>query len=85
MSSNTTVTAGTDPGRHIVLHAVSSDQTSAIVIPPGVGGSPAWRGLGAWDYVCAVCKALLCAGVDSGRTFRSLVFRCSCGALNRSI
>jgi hypothetical protein len=54
------------------------------VIAPGPSGVPAWLGAGSWDFVCGRCTALLCGGVVSARAFPSLVFRCACGALNRS-
>ncbi len=64
------------------LSVVAHRDMPAIVVPPGRGGGPAYRGPGEVDYVCGGCGAVLCDGVSLGM-FAALSFACRCGALNR--
>ena len=70
------------PSRHgFQLTVIARHDTPAIVVPPGRGGGPAYRGPGEVDYLCGRCGAVLCDGVRPGM-FRVLAFSCHCGAVN---
>jgi hypothetical protein len=67
--------------RRVTLTVLTRNGTSSIVVPPGPGGGPAYRGPGPADYLCGECGAVLCDGVSLGM-FNALAFACRCGALN---
>jgi hypothetical protein len=63
------------------LAVIARCDTPTIVVPPGRGGGPAYRGPGEVDYLCGECGAVLCDGVMLGM-FQALAFACRCGAVN---
>ena len=65
-----------------VLRVAEGGETAGFVLPTRRHGTVIYRGLGPADYACGDCGRLLAAGVRPGM-FRSLVFSCVCGALNR--
>ncbi len=65
----------------LVLHVVNPEDASGFIIPPS-DGRVAYRGRDWTDYACGGCGYLLAIGVRAGM-FRSLLFACACGALNR--
>jgi hypothetical protein len=67
--------------RRLVLEVVKPDEARGLVIPPR-GGRVGYRGRGGTDYACGCCGFLLAIGVGAGM-FQSLLFACSCGALNQ--
>jgi hypothetical protein len=66
----------------LVLEVVERDLSRGFAVPAREDGSPAFRGCGPTDYACGHCGSLLVIGVRQG-AFENLVFRCSCGAMNR--
>jgi hypothetical protein len=67
--------------RKLLLRVVRPEEARGLLIPPR-GGGVRYRGRGGTDYACGGCGLLLAIGVRAG-TFQSLVFACSCGALNQ--
>ncbi|MFL5302069.1 MAG: hypothetical protein ACJ79R_17170 [Anaeromyxobacteraceae bacterium] len=65
-----------------VLQVAEGGETAGFVVPTRREGTVIYRGLGPADYACGGCGRVLAAGVRPGM-FRSLVFSCECGALNR--
>jgi len=63
------------------LILIEAPEPDTKVIAPKTGG-PLFRGVGEYDYACARCGALLCAGLGAG-ALAGVVFRCWCGALNQ--
>jgi hypothetical protein len=72
----------TGPRARYVLQVAEYGETAGFVVPGRRDGSVAYRGLGPADYACGSCGGLIAIGVRPGM-FRSLVFPCCCGALNR--
>jgi hypothetical protein len=66
----------------LLLEAVDLGDAAGFVIPSNPDRSATYRGRGELDYACGNCGALLCIGVRRG-LFRSLLFSCACGVLNR--
>lgn len=69
------------PRRRVVLQVVEPYEAPGFVIPHQRSGAIRFRGLGADDYACGCCGALISIGVDLA-AFQNFVFACSCGALN---
>lgn len=69
--------------QRVVLKTVDAADAHGLVVPPTLRGTVAYRGPGAHDYACERCGSLLAIGVRHKRMFRTLVFGCHCGALNK--
>lgn len=66
----------------LILELVDDDATRGFAVQAHSEGGPAFRGSGDIDYACGRCRRLLAIGMRQG-VFRSYLFRCACGALNR--
>jgi hypothetical protein len=69
------------PREQVTLRVLPADAVPAVVVPPGLGGVPVYRGPGWIDYLCGQCGAILCHGVSRGM-FLSVAFACRCGVVN---
>jgi hypothetical protein len=72
-----------DLRQRLVLELVDHEPSDRFAVPPREDGSPVFRGPGAIDYACGRCARLLAIGVRRG-LFASLMWRCACGATNRT-
>ena len=68
--------------KRLALEIVDLGDAAGFVIPANRDRSAVYRGWGDLDYACGNCGALVCIGARRG-LFWSLLFSCTCGALNR--
>jgi len=81
MDADDLATSRRRPRRRQALLLIDAPPADTRVIAAKASG-PLFRGMGEFDYSCARCGALLCAGLGAG-ALAGVVFRCWCGALNQ--
>jgi len=64
------------------LEVVTDHDRRSMPMAASRSGAPLFTGNGLVDYACGGCAAVLCRRMRSGQ-LAGMVFRCSCGALNR--